>query len=121
VQPGAPLTAGNVIADCVVESEQPKALTDYLHQHPQDLQRLLTLHPIQVLREMGRLDERIAAAAAPSRTAPTREPVSRARPPVQRVESVPQISDDPPGDSASDEEHTAYYNRKELARRYGRG
>jgi hypothetical protein len=118
--PGAPLTAGNVIADAVVESDQPVALTTYLKDHPQELQRLLALHPMATLREMGRLDERIAAAAAPSRTAP-RDPVSRARPPVQRVESVPQMSDDPPGEHASDEEHVAYYNRKELARRYGRG
>jgi hypothetical protein len=122
VQPGAPLTAGNTIADVIVESDQPVAIKTYFKDHPDVFQRLLTLHPIAVLREMGRIEERLAtAAASQTRTAPSRDPVSRARPPVQRVESVPQMSDSPPGDDASDEEHAAYYNRKERARRFGRG
>jgi hypothetical protein len=86
--------------------------------HPKDFQRLSTLHPVQAFREMGKLEATLAAAS-PARSAP-RE-VSRARPPVQRVESVPQMSAAPPGDDASDEEHIAFYNRKEKARRFGRG
>lgn len=119
IAPGTPLGPTNVIADVISDSDKPIALMNYLRDHPDEFQRLSTLHPIQVFREMGKLEATVAAAN-PARPAP-RESVSRARPPVQRVESVPQISDAPPGDDASDEEHAAYYNRKETARRYGRG
>ena len=116
--PQAPLTAANVIADVISDSELPVQLMKHFKDHPKDFQRLSTLHPVQAFREMGKLEATLAAAS-PTRSAP-RE-TSRARPPVQRVESVPQMSDAPPGDDASDEEHAAFYNRKEKQRRFGRG
>jgi hypothetical protein len=119
--PNEPLSAANVIADCISDADNPVALMRHLKDHPTEFQRLLTLHPIAVFRAMGRLEASLAAAPSPSRPAPAAVPVSKARPPVQRVESVPQMSDAPPGDDASDEEHVAYYNRKEIARRFGRG
>jgi hypothetical protein len=118
IAPTVPATAANVVADCISDTEHPVALMRYLKDHPKDFQRLLTLHPVQAFREMGKLEATLAAAS-PSRSAP-RE-VSRARPPVSRVESVPQMNDAPPGDDASDEEHAAFYNRKETQRRFGRG
>jgi hypothetical protein len=117
--PPTPLSAANVIADCISDADEPVPLMRHLKDHPQEFQRLLSLHPIAVFRAMGRLEASLAAASPPARPAP-RE-TSRARPPVQRVESVPQMSDAPPGDDASDEEHAAYYNRKDVARRFGRG
>lgn len=119
LEPQKPLDASNVIADCISDADSPVPLMTFLKDNPKEFQRLLTLHPIAVFRAMGRLEASLAAASPSSRPAPA--PISRARPPVQRVESVPQMSDAPPGDDASDEEHAAYYNRKETARRYGRG
>lgn len=119
--PRAPLAPQHVIADQIIEFEKPAAALAYLNAHADFFQRLLTLHPIAIVREMGKLEERLSgsAAAPPTRTAP--EPaVSKARPPVQRVESAPIVSDDPPGDDATDEQHVAYMNRKEAAARRGR-
>jgi hypothetical protein len=121
IAPQAPLGPSNVVADCISDAENPVALMRHLKDHPAVFQRLLTLHPIQVFREMGRIEASLAAATPVTRSAPREPQVSRARPPVQRVESVPQMSDAPPGDDASDEEHAAYYNRRELQRRFGRG
>lgn len=106
--PSAPIPAANVIADQIVEFEHPDRALAYLNDHPDDFQRLLTLHPIAIVREMGKLEERLSAA--PSRPA-TEPPKSNARPPIQRVESAPLVADRPPAEDADVEAHFAYYNR----------
>lgn len=122
LEPNKPITGSNYVADAIVRMKQPRAVLSFLKDHPDIVQRLSTLPQNEVFWQMGSLEATLAAAhtAPPSRPA-ARDTVSKARPPVQRVESVPQVSDAPPGDDASDEEHVAYYNRKEMARRSGRG
>lgn len=118
LEPTKPITAANAIADCISNSQNPAALMQYLHDHTDIFQRLLTLHSIEAIWEMGKLEARQEAA----HSGPAKTPiVSQAKPPMKPVGGAPVVNDDAPGDDASDEEHVAYMNRKELARRRGRG
>lgn len=109
LEPNAPVTARTAIADCISDAAHPKRLLDHFTAHPDDFQRLSTLHPIQVIREMGRLEATLDAATT-TRTAPA-PPQSKARPPVPRVESAPLVEDTAPGDDADLDAHVAHYNR----------
>lgn len=118
LDPAKPVDARNAIADCISDAENPAALMQHLHDHADIFQRLLTLHPIQAIKEMGKLEARLEAAHSGPAKAPI---VSQAKPPMKPVGGAPVVSDDAPGDDASDEEHAAYMNRLERARRRGRG
>lgn len=107
--PSKPIPPANVIADQLVEFEHPDRALAYLNDHPDTFQRLLTLHPIAIVREMGRLEERLSAA--PPRPAPEAPKHSQARPPIQRVESAPLVADGPPEDESDLDAHVKYYDR----------
>jgi len=78
------------ITDAIIDSADPKAVLQYLSDHPQDFQRLATLHPYHAIREMARLEERLAAGPG-SATAP---PVlSNAKPPIPALGGSPHSSD----------------------------
>lgn len=65
--------------------------------------------------EMGTLLTSLKGAPTGSPAKPA--PVSKAKPPVQPAKGQPQATGGPPGDDASDDEHLAYYNQQERARR----
>lgn len=71
-----------LVWDVVKPSPQAGELLLYFSAHPEDVNRIARLHPIHAFQELGRIQERVAAANSGS--APRRE-VSRAKPPVQPV------------------------------------
>lgn len=78
------------VTDAIIDSANPKAVLQYLSDHPQDFQRLATLHPVLAIREMARIEERLAAGPG-SATAP---PVlSNAKPPIPALGGSPHVSD----------------------------
>ena len=98
----------NIIAEQFVTSESPAALIEYLSGHPDEIQRLSTLHPLQLTAALGRIEERLSAA---NPTATARPEVSKAAPPARPVTGGPPIRDN--GPSADDDDET--YRRKRLA------
>lgn len=90
------------LADQWIDSEHAVALLEHLSD-PKEFQRLVTLPPNQVIRELTKLETRLSAA--PDRgPAPDAKPVtSKAPPPVQPLRSSPHVSDDEPGDDADDD------------------
>jgi hypothetical protein len=111
--PGTRATALNAIADEIVDSERPELLQRYLSDHPDEFQRLATLPPRQLTRAMASLETRLSLPT----TGSAKPSISQAKPPVKPVESAAPLSDEPPGDDASDSEHYRYYQAQELARR----
>lgn len=67
------------------------------------------------MAEMGKLLTRLEGA--PTGSPPKTAPVSKAKPPVQPAKGQPQATGGPPGDDATDEEHLAYYQQQDRARR----
>ncbi len=105
LQPGQQPTAINAIADVVLDSDIPDKFLRHFRDNPADFQRLSTLHPVQVFREMGKLEKSLEAATStgPASKAPV---VSQANPPLKPVSGSPVISDDdgtPEGDLPVDE------------------
>jgi hypothetical protein len=73
-----------------MESPVGIQLLQYLSAHPDDSQRLSTLHPAEVYREMGKLEERLSAASPSS--GPARV-ISHAKPPIKPLGSSPHTPD----------------------------
>lgn len=67
------------------------------------------------MAEMGKLLTRLGGA--PTGSPPKPAPVSKAKPPVQPAKGQPSATGGPPGDDASDDEHLAYYQQQDRARR----
>lgn len=84
-------TAHTAVADALLDSDTPAALMLHLTEHPETFRRLLTLHPIQVIREIGKIEARLDTAPAGSVSAPL---ISQAKPPIKPVGSAPSVSDD---------------------------
>ena len=74
-----------------MESPVGIQLLQYLSANPDDSQRLSTLHPAEVYREMGKLEERLAAA--PSTASGPARSISHAKPPIQPLGSSPHTPD----------------------------
>jgi hypothetical protein len=75
-----------------MESPVGTALLQYLSSHQEDSQRLSTLHPVEVYREMGRLEERLSAAPS-STSGSVRVDVSHAKPPIKPLGTSPHAPD----------------------------
>ena len=73
-----------------MESPVGIELLQYLSAHPDESQRMSTLHPAEVYRSMGRLEERLSAASPPS--GPARV-ISHAKPPIKPLGSSPHTPD----------------------------
>jgi transcription elongation GreA/GreB family factor len=87
-----------------MESPVGIQLLQYLSANPDDSQRLSTLHPVEAYREMGKLEERFAAA--PSTSSGPARGVSHAKPPIQPLGSSPHTPDPHEiSDDLSFEEH----------------
>lgn len=89
--PGERPTAQTALADALLDSETPTALMLHLTEHTDTFRRLLTLHPIQVIREIGKIEARLDTAPSGSVSAPG---ISQAKPPIKPVGSAPTVSDD---------------------------
>lgn len=75
-----------------MESPVGTALLQYLSSHQEDSQRLSTLHPVDVYREMGKLEERLSAVSS-SGSGPVRVDVSHAKPPIKPLGTSPHTPD----------------------------
>lgn len=105
---------GNFLVEQIYRSEAPKELLTHFTAHPDDVQRLSTLHPMQVIREMGKLEAQLtqAAASTTTGTAPA-PPMSKARPPITPVKGPSQS---PALDDDSDEMPVEEFFRRGNAR-----
>lgn len=91
-----PIRPINRLADEILISETPMELIDYLHDHPKDHQRLLTLQPRDLVREIGKITARLEAAhSGPASKSPV---LSAAKPPMKPVGGSLVVSDDDVGE-----------------------
>ena len=99
-----------------MESPVGAELLQYLSAHQDESQRLSTLHPVEVYREMGKLEERLGAASEARGSAPV---VSHAKPPIKPLGSSPHTPDaDAVTDEMSFDEHFRRMNATD--RKHGR-
>ncbi len=106
-------TFGNFLVEQIFKSEHPTRLMLHL-SNESEVSRLAQLDPDRVIRELARIEYDLnGASLRPAVPVPS---TSHAKPPVKPLGGSPPVdADEPPGDDASDDEHLAYYNRKELA------
>jgi hypothetical protein len=81
-------TVWNAIAEEIVGSADAPRLMLHLSEHPDDLQRLATLGPRDLVREIARIETRLDAVTAGA--APPA--VSKAKPPVRPVTGSPHAA-----------------------------
>ena len=94
-----------------MESPVGTQLLQYLSTHQDESQRLSTLHPVDVYREMGKLEERLGAASEVRGSAPV---ISHAKPPIKPLGSSPHTPDaDAVTDELSFDEHFRRMNAKD--------
>lgn len=114
--PGArEFLAKTAVADMVFDSDVSTELMAHLSANPSEFQRLSTLPPNVLFREMGRLEARFnrpaAASAGPARVTP---PVSQAAPPIKPVGSTASAPErDPLADDLDVDEHIRVMNARE--------
>lgn len=116
LEPGERPTALTAIADVIFTSEHTTDLMLHFSEHPKDLQRLSTLPPNQLFREMGKLEAQFTRpAAAPSGPAAKPLPVSHAAPPIKPVGSTASAGaePDPLSDDLDIDTHIKVMNAKE--------
>jgi chemotaxis protein histidine kinase CheA len=75
-----------------MESPQGIAILKWLSAHPDDAQRLSTLHPAETYREMGKLEARLEAASSTGGSGPARV-VSSAKAPIKPLGTSPPVED----------------------------
>lgn len=93
LQPGETLMPGNIIADCIVDSEVAPALLLHLSENPDEFQRLVALpNPPAIIRAMGKLEARLEGAT--HGTSPPDEEISQAKPPLRPVSGSPHTAAD---------------------------
>lgn len=111
--PGERPTAHTALADALLDSEIPDRLMLHLTEHDETFRRLLTLHPIQVIREIGKIEARLDTAPAGSVLTPG---ISQAKPPIKPVGSAPSTSDDEDLSNDADlDKHIRVENARERA------
>ncbi len=117
LRPGQPITGANAIADVVLDSDISDKLLRHFRDNPADFQRLSTLHPVQVFREMGKL-ERTLDAASSTGPAPKASIISQASAPLKPVSASPVINDgETPEEDLPFDEFARRRNSKERSRR----
>lgn len=83
----------NVIKDTIDESNHGIELAKYLAKHPDEQERLSGLSPIQIARELGKLEIKAVAAAKPKQ--------SNAPRPLESVKGSASASSPSPDDTAA--------------------
>lgn len=87
----------NYVFEELVSSEHAPELLLHFSENPNEFQRLATLHPRQMLREIAKLEVSLSsppAAATAGNSAPRAPEVSQAKPPVRPVAGSPHTADD---------------------------
>ena len=84
------------------------ALVEHLSD-PKEFQRLATLPPTQVVRELAKVEARLGAAAPSERGAAPRPTASQARPPITPLGTTPHAA----ADDGSDDEPVEAFIRRE--------
>ena len=75
-----------------MESPQGIQILKWLSAHPDDAQRISTLHPAEAYREMGKLEARLEAASPTVSSGPARV-VSSAKAPIKPLGTSPPVED----------------------------
>lgn len=119
LHPGERPTAMNAIADVIFTSEYATDLMRHFSANDRDLQRLSTLPPNALYREMGRLEARYHRPSAASTSGPAHATpsVSQAAPPIKPVGSTASAGErDPLADDLDIDEHILVMNAREQKR-----
>jgi len=96
------------LADQWIDSDHAVALVEHLSD-PREFQRLATLPPTQVVRELAKVEARLGAAAPLERGAAPRPTASQARPPITPLGTTPHAA----ADDGSDDEPVEAFIRRE--------
>ena len=75
-----------------MESAQGIGILQWLSDHPDDAQRISTLHPAETYREMGKLEARLLDAASSTSSGSARV-VSSAKAPIKPLGTSPPVED----------------------------
>lgn len=111
--PGERRTVYHAIADLIFDSEYSTELMAHLSANRTDFQRLSTLPPHHLAREMGRLEARISGPPA-AHSGPAAKPVSQAPPPIKPVGTAASIGDrDPFTEDLDMDEHIRLANARD--------
>lgn len=118
LMPGERPNALNAIADMIFDSDHSTELMARLRAS--DLQRLSTLPPAQLFREMGRLEASVMRpAAASSGPAPRTPAISQAPPPIKPVGTSAHTGEvDPLSDDLDVDEHIRVMNARDRKGRF---
>lgn len=114
--PDDALTGANAIADEFLDSDVGPKLMQHFADHPADLQRIATLHPIAAIRELAILGHTLRPDAAKDTASASAAPViSKAKPPLKTVGSSPVVRDDEPPDSddVDLDKHIRWHNARD--------
>jgi len=87
-----PTELGTMLGDLIVDSDHTAALLDHFSRNYADFQRISTLHPALVARELGKIEGRFESASPGPGSKP--QPISQAKPINKPVTGSPHISDD---------------------------
>lgn len=100
--------ADAVMADVIKASEVGPELCLYLEEHRDEAAQIMRLPDVQKARELGRIEARLELKASSKTDAPKSPPVSKAPPPVPKIEaaegSVSVKADSPESDNLSIED-----------------
>lgn len=113
VNPDTPMSEPMKHYVSVTAGDLGPALLLYLSNHLDESQRLSTLHPMLVFRELGKLEAQLQPDAAPRGPAPVVPLVSHAKAPIKPLGTSPLVSpDSEPDDNASDDEWYRWQQRQ---------
>lgn len=118
LQPGQKETGENWIANELIFSpESARTLALYLHEHPDELQRIAALQtPRAVSREMAKLEARLEAVTA-GNGSETEKVVSKAPPPIKPVSGASYVADSEYKPGMSLDEYARIWNKQKRIQR----
>lgn len=112
--PLTPLGPQHVLSDEIIRAGNTgPALTLYLSDHPEEMERILALPTPQEVQVEMRILAKSMKTEAPGKK---QIEVSKARPPVRPVAGTTRIADDAPDSEAPYDAHRDYWNKRERAR-----
>ena len=110
----------NYLVEEIISSEHAPQLWAHFSEKPKEFQRLATLHPRTMLREIAKLDVTFSdpeAAATAGKPAPKVPESSKAAPPLPPVRGTPKVADlEPAADDPDYDKHFRFYNSRDARR-----
>lgn len=102
------------IADAIFDSDYATDLMAHFSANTNDLQRLSTLPPRQIAREIGRIEAQFTRTGAATSGPAPKTPVSQAPPPIKPVGTTASTTDrDPLSEDLDMDEHIRVMNARE--------